>query len=266
LQYSCLLLTLLAVAYALWNGGDSKRGQAVWYTLALLVISVALITSGARAVYVLLPGYFAFAFLMDGRWNRLWKPVLALAGLVPISVGVLIGLLGSTWAQFLGFALSIVTLYLGTGTEASLFNQFTSALRLTWFGLGTGMNTGQARYAFGPYTSAAYINLTFNTGVESFPCKAILEIGVPGLMVAVFLFGWLLLSGYRRLRQLRDPSLRAFGIGLVSFLIIIVAYLYKGTILDYDPLNVYFWLLAGILMKLPELKVETCSPRSPHGP
>lgn len=264
LQYSSFLLTLLAVAYALWNGGDSDRTHTFWYALALGAVSVALVTSGVRAVYVLLPGYFVLALLLDGRWNQIWKPALALVGLVSTGIGVLVWLLGSTVEDFLGFASNVVTLYLGTSSEGSLLNQFDYALRLTWLGTGTGMNTGAARYAFGSDAGASYISLPFIAGVESFPGKAILEIGVPGLIIAVALLGWLLFSGYRRLRELQDNSLRAFGIGLLCFLIMIVGYLYKGTLLDYDPLNVYFWLFAGILMKLPELEA-THSQRLPHG-
>ena len=265
LQYSMLLLVLLALAYALWSGGDPKRRHSLWHAGALTTVAVALITSGARAVYVLLPGYFLLALLLDGRWHRIWKPLLVLVVLIPASVGTLIWLMGSTVTDFVNFAAGIASLYLKPGGESSLINQFDYALRLTWLGMGTGMNTSQARYGLGPEVSSSYANLAFNAGVESFPGKAILEIGMPGLIVAAALLGWLLLSGYRRLRELRDPSLRAFGIGLLSFLAIVVAYLYKGTVLDYDPLNVCFWLFAGILMKLPELEANTHSERSPHG-
>ena len=265
LQYSMLLLVLLALAYALWSGGYPKRRHSLWHAGALATVVVALITSGVRAVYVLLPGYFLLALLLDGRWHRIWKPLLVLVVLIPASVGTLIWLMGSTVMAFANFAAGIVSLYLKPGGELSLINQFGYALRLTWWGMGAGMNTSQARYALGPGASSSYANLAFNAGVESFPGKAILEIGVPGLVVAVALLGWLLLSGYRRLRELRDPSLRAFGVGLLSFLAIVVAYLYKGTVLDYDPLNVCFWLFAGILMKLPELEADTHSERSPDG-
>lgn len=265
LQYSMLLLVLLALAYALWSGGDPKRSHILWYAGVLAAVAVALITSGIRAVYVLLPSYFLLALLLDGRWNRIWKPLLVLVGLIPASVGTLVWLMGSTLTGFIDFATGIVSLYLEPGGESSLIKQFDYALRLTWWGMGTGMNTNQARYALGPDAWSSYVNIAFNAGVESFPGKAILELGVPGLIVAVALFGWLLLSGYRRLRQVRDGSLRAFGIGLLSLLILVVAYLYKGTVLDYDPLNVYFWLFAGILMKLPELGADTYSQRMPHG-
>jgi hypothetical protein len=263
LQYSSLLLVLLAIGYALWSGGDAERSHGAWYAIASGAVVVALVTSGARAIYVLLPAYYVLALLLNRRSAGIWKPAFALAGLVPAGVGVLVWLLGSTPRDFLAFAADIVKLYLGTGSQGSLINQFGYALRLTWLGMGTGMNTNQARYALGPDASSSYVNLVLNAGVESFQGKAILELGVPGLVVTVALFGWLLVSGYRRLRQLQDHSLRSFGVGLLSLLAITVAYLYKGAILDYDPLNVYFWLFAGILMKLPELQTvsSTSLPR-----
>jgi hypothetical protein len=34
----------------------------------------------------------------------------------------------------------------------------------------------------------------------------------------------------------------------------------KGSVLDYDPLNVYFWLFAGMLVKLPQLEAAGVQP------
>jgi len=111
------------------------------------------------------------------------------------------------------------------------------------------MNTGAARYGLDPGTS-----LGFEAGVESFPGKAILEIGVPGSIIVISLLSWLVISSFRVTASLRDPVLRGFGASLFALLVVVIAYLYKGPVIDYDPLNVFFWLLAGILVKLSKLE------------
>lgn len=257
MQYSSFLFVLLAVAYSLWIGGDPKGGKGMWYVISLIATIVALSTSGVRAVYAILPAFFILTFLLHGRWKKIWKPAFVLVCLVPLGVGVLLYLVGSTWDNFVNFAAEIMVGYLGTGSEMSLIKQFEYALSLTSLGMGTGMNTGQARYALGSDAESSYVNMTFNAGIESFPGKLIVEIGIPGLILVSVLLGWLLLSSYRRLKQLQEPDLRSFSVCLFSFLAVTVAYLYKGCVLDYDPLNVYFWLFAGIIAKLPEIQGST---------
>lgn len=255
LQYSSFLFALLAVCYGLFMGSEYFRQKRTMYALALGIVTVALITSGARAVYVLLPGFLVLALLLSRKSGQVKKSITSLLILVPLAVGMMVFFLQSTLETFLDFALSIVTGYLGTSADTSLINQFEYALRVTWFGLGTGMNTGQARYVLGyQFAGSSYLNLFSGNSVESFPGKAILEIGVPGLILAVALFGWILISSYRQIGKLQDPLLRGFGVSLFAFLAAMIAYLYKGAVLDYDPVNVFFWFFAGILMKLPALE------------
>ena len=52
------------------------------------------------------------------------------------------------------------------------------------------------------------------------------------------------------------------GIAVVAFLVWNLVYGIKGQYMDFDPINVYFWLFAGILMKLPAL--ESVRPDEPR--
>jgi hypothetical protein len=46
------------------------------------------------------------------------------------------------------------------------------------------------------------------------------------------------------------------SVGAFVILVSTVINLYKGVSLEYDPLNVYFWFIAGLALSLPHLKVS----------
>lgn len=116
------------------------------------------------------------------------------------------------------------------------------------------MATGPARYASVLAGESSGAGSAAIEDIEAFYGKAVVEIGLPGLGLVAILFGWILISSYKSMRQISDGDLRGVGVGLLALLIIVGLYMVKGSFLDYDPLNVYFWLFAGILMKLPKLQ------------
>lgn len=255
-QYITFLVGLLPFSYALWMGADPRRGPRVWYLISLGLIVLAGPLSGARAAYVLFPAYFGLALCLDGRWTNWWKPTLAITCMIPAGLGALVWLLGSMPNTFLDFVVDITGGYLSIGREESVIHQFTDALSVTWIGMGTGIATGPARYASAVLEGIPATEANIS-GVEAFYAKTIVELGVPGLIVVVLLLGWLLIAGYLRLREVKDEPLRVIGVALLSFLGLVVLYLFKGSFLDIDPLNVYFWLFAGVLMKLPQLQANS---------
>ena len=91
---------------------------------------------------------------------------------------------------------------------------------------------------------------------ESWWVKVILELGVPGLLLFAALLGWLVVRAYRAHRAVRDPRLIAVSAALLGFVIWVVLYLTKGPAIDLDPVNVYFWLFAGVLLRLPTFSRE----------
>jgi hypothetical protein len=250
-QYWTFLFALLPIAYAMVV--PTVRVQHAHrrrYTLALAVIVLAALTSGARAAFALVPIFFVIAAILEGKVRRLWKP------LASVSVGfvLLAGLMGIAPGSLIGYAGAITGHY---ASSEGLFAELGRALSLTWLGLGPGTSTGPARFAF-----AADAADTGLVGLEGFYPVIVAELGVVGLIVVVMLFAAILAAGYRRLVRLHDRVLRAFAAGFLSFLAVIVVYLLKGALLDYDALNVYFWLYAGMLMKLPMLQTDDRLPQA----
>jgi hypothetical protein len=116
------------------------------------------------------------------------------------------------------------------------------AIRNSPLGTGTGMNTGPARYAFSTPDSF--------TGIENYYAKAVVELGIPGLMVVTGLFLSVIGHGYDIQARLRDPGLKSCSSAFLAYLVIIALSSFKGWQIDLDPVNVYFWMFAGFMLKL----------------
>ena len=244
-QYWLFLFAMYPLGYAMWVRANlSKNGSSQRYLVLLGLIVVAAVSSGSRAALAMTPFYFLLVIIMTGKWRQIWKLMVPIAG----SFAVMAALLGVGTNTLINYTTEVVAHYLG---RAGVMSEHIRALNTTWLGFGVGMSTGPARYAFTAGTAASKL-----VGLESFYAKTIVELGVPGLIIVLVLFAWLLLSGYRHFVRLKDPILRAFAAALLALLLVTVIYLTKGTVVDYDPLNVYFWLFAGILMKLPRLETR----------
>jgi uncharacterized membrane protein YhaH (DUF805 family) len=124
------------------------------------------------------------------------------------------------------------------------------------WGHGTGISTGAAGQMVEDRADYNGTSL-WVIGAETYFAKALLELGLPGLCGVVLLLLAVLIEGSLALFRLRDRKLKAYGAALLSFLLIGILNEWKGAYLDLDPLNVYFWLFAGILFHLPSLEAET---------
>ena len=88
---------------------------------------------------------------------------------------------------------------------------------------------------------------------ESWWVKSLLELGIVGLITVVLLYGQLILERIRAHSLVRDPALRSASAALLALLIWTAVYNTKSQYVDFDPLNVYFWLFAGFLVKIHHL-------------
>jgi hypothetical protein len=244
-QYWTFLFAMMPVSYAMLARATYERHSTRgWYTVALGVIVVAALACGARAAFLLMPALFAISAILEGKWQRVWKPLVAVsAGFVGLA-----GLMGLSTGRLASYAGEVIGYY---ASSEGLLSELIQAFSLTWLGQGPGMSTGPARFAF-PRDATG----TGLVGFEGFYALVVTEYGIVGLMLVVLLFSTILMTGYRRMKALSDPVLRPFASGFLAFLGIMVVYLFKGSFIDYDSLNVYFWLYAGMLMKLPALQQQ----------
>ena len=123
-------------------------------------------------------------------------------------------------------------------------------MRTTQLGLGTGIDTAASRYAFEEDTGFLGVEGKWH---ESWWVKTYLELGIVGTVLVALLFWKILAGGFRSHFRLRDAGLRVASGAMLAFLLWIVIYGLKGQYADLDPLNVYFWLFAGFLARIPTL-------------
>jgi hypothetical protein len=236
LQYFGFTLAMLVPCFALAYSDPS----AVWRRFGrwiLVFVAAAGFLSGARAAYILIPLLLALMYWLNrgfaGAFRALGYAAAGLAGALAISriaARPLFELISSLFQDY-----AVGTAYGG----------LVESLSSSWFGHGTGTNTGSARYALErPELFRA---------IENYYAKSAYELGALGLFLLVAIFIALLVLGIKTLGRLRDPGLRAAAAALVGFLIVAMLSSFKAWLLDLDPVNVYFWLFAGVLACLPAL-------------
>jgi len=234
-QYFAFTLAMLAPAYALMRLDPSPRWRRRALAVLLLLLVAALL-SGARSAIVFTPLALCLMLVLDRRLTGLMTTVV----LLPVAALLILQLGGIDPWQLLGVSGEL----LGAYSQDIVIGGPLEAIGRFPFGTGTGMNTGAARYAFDDGDTSRLI------GLETYYGKAVVELGVPGLLAVLLLFGSIIVTGWRRMRRLRDPHLRSVAAAFLAFFIVILFNSTKGWILDNDPVNVYFWVFAGALFKL----------------
>lgn len=113
--------------------------------------------------------------------------------------------------------------------------------RLSFLGEGVGTATSGARLL-------GNVEL-----IETFQVKVLYEVGILGGLTYFALMCTLLILTLRAYQRLKEPKMRQLSLCLWSFLLLISLNPYYYP-LAVDPVNVYYWLIGGLLLKLPEIE------------
>jgi hypothetical protein len=247
-QYYSFTTVMLVAAYAYWRGFLSRQGGLKpWLGAALFVlVAFAAVLSGARGALFSVPALTITMLLLDGHELRRywWLPfasVAAVAGAANV-FGTTTGRLVSDVAEH-----SVVEFTIGT------VDGFHEGFHRTVLGLGPGVDTQSARYALPQIDPFSVVG---GHVFESWWVKSLLELGIVGLAITVALLLGILHRLVSLHRGLRDPSLRAVSSAFLALVVFVIAYNFKGSYLDLDPMNVLFWLFVGVALKLPRLERE----------
>ncbi|MEM9164032.1 MAG: hypothetical protein AAGC54_13310, partial [Cyanobacteria bacterium P01_F01_bin.4] len=107
-------------------------------------------------------------------------------------------------------------------------------------GRGVARGTNAAR-VFGP------VRL-----IETYHPKLLYELGPLGLIAVVALYATLTVSTFKAYRATKDKNLRGYAASMWVFVMFISFFPYYYP-LDVDPVAVYYWLAAGITLRIPQL-------------
>ena len=88
--------------------------------------------------------------------------------------------------------------------------------------------------------------------VETFHPKLMFEIGYIGLFAFLAFVTNIAFTTFKSYRLVKIPSIRSFGSSFWVFILIITYFPYWYP-LDTDPVAVYYWFFAGVLLRLPEI-------------
>jgi hypothetical protein len=201
------------------------------------VLTVACFLSGSRGAFLFTPMLLVLMPLMGQRYAS----VLRWLALIVAMLVVIYAAVGLDPLAMVSELRNLVLLHGSTTAWGGLVDAWE---RTSWWGLGTGMNTGAARHAMPGYIP---------DHIENWYAKALVEFGPLGLVVVVGLMATLLVCGWRTLARIADDAMRQAGAAIVAFIALMTLHSLKGWQLDLDPINAYFWLFAGFLFRMPAL-------------
>jgi hypothetical protein len=201
-------------------------------SVAMFVVAFALLLSGSRAtgltVSAFFAGYVLFGLLRLGSLSL--APIAGIAGWAALQViGFDPAALFSTGSGLLGFY-----------SRTFIFQSITDALRNGPFGAGIGTSTNAARYAFAGLTGQ------LNLGFESYFAKVAAELGSIGLGVIAGFFLVIVARITTELMRARFRPANAIVAPFALYLLYNILTFFKGSPLDQDPGNIFFWLVLGV--------------------
>ena len=247
-QYFGFTLAMLVPCYIVWQSDPSPRWRRLGqWTLAL--VAVASFLSGARGAFIFVPLLLGLMFGLDRGFSGVLRAGLYVS--VALASALAISRMGAR--ALFDHVSELFFIY----AAETAYGDLVHAILQFPLGSGTGTNTGPARYAF--ERPENFIAL------QNYYAKATIELGIPGLLLVWGLLFVLLRIGFRTRRHLKDPALRTCSAVLLAFLLTMALNSFKGWLLDLDPINVYFWVFAGVLAKLPYLDRPESVPAG-HGP
>lgn len=215
--------------------------QGRWRTLSLVSMGsvfVMAVLSGQRIALAIVPLAFVILLFLTGQ-------IIYLKRFIPTAIGltILLGILAINNPAIISQRLeSFESRWEASPPYEFITEQFTWSLQQQNSPLGRGL---------GRATNSARV-LGETALVETYYPKLIYEIGVLGTMAFLAVVTTLTVLTFRAYRSVRDPILRMYGASYWVFIVFISYNTYYYP-LDVDPVAVYYWFFAGVVLKLPEL-------------
>ncbi len=212
------------------------RGVGLGSMAATLVLAVI---SGQRIALLLVPIAIVILLITTGQIANLKRFIP-----IGLALGLLIGgvmvsnpaIVEQRWTS----AVERWNAAPPTDFIAGQFADFSDDGKSSFLGRGLGRATNSAR------------GLGQTALIETYYPKLIFEIGPMGAFLFLALVTTLTVATFKAYRSVRDKSLRGYGASFWTFVLVISYNTYYYP-LDVDPVAVYYWFFAGVILKLPVL-------------
>lgn len=227
---------VLTFASAFSDPSPLWRGAGL---IGMAGVFVNAVISGQRIALALVPVVTIILLVLTGQLTNLKR-------FIPIAAGL--GVLGAVaMALFPELIQERVDSFVGRWNASPPTDfiasqaEHSSGKQEGIFGKGLGRATNSAR-AFG--------NVSL---VETYFPKLILEIGPLGLAGFLFMVTVLTYTTFKTYRSVKEKNLRSFGACFWVF-VLIISYNTYWYPLDTDPVCVYYWFFAGVILRLPDIE------------
>jgi hypothetical protein len=217
--------------------------KPLWRIIGLLGLGgvfVMAVVSGQRIALALVPTVVVLLLIFTGQ-------IVNLKRFLPIAAGLGLALTGAAInnaATVQERIDSFMSRWNASPPYEFILQQLTWALeRGGFWGRGLGRATNAARV------------LGDTVLVETYYPKLIYEIGFLGTIAFLILVTALCITTFKAYRSGRDQTLRGYGSALWLFVFVISYNTYYYP-LDVDPVAVYYWFFAGVILKLPEIEKQ----------
>ncbi len=213
-----------------------------WRTTGLVGMGLVMacsVVSGQRVALALVPISFLILLVLTGQFANIKR-------FLPVAAGLAL-LMGVGWAIFPNVIQdrinSFVDRWNASPADDMILNQFAFVWKgldgsLVGKGLGTATNSTRM---FGP----AFL-------IETWFPKVMYEVGPIGLMLFLAFVTVLTVLTFKAYRSIKDKNLRGYAACFWVF-ILYMSYQTYYYPLDVDPIAIYYWAIAGALLRLPEL-------------
>ena len=228
---------MAAIALGLFIQEKSWSKRLLWLGAAGAMV-MCLVFTGSRGAW------FAFAGAI-GIIGMLYDRRILIAGVVLASLAMLFVPAVSQRITYL-FTSEYMMKSSQSGRISRWFQAYDQMRNSPLFGSGLG------------HFGGAVAKRSYNTiYVDNYYMKTMAEMGLLGITLFVWLILKTLKEGYHSMKVLASPGLRFMAAGMFGGLLVIVIHNGVENIFEIPYLNIYFWLIAGLLLALPFNTAQT---------
>ena len=236
-QWSWFLVSSSVISYAASFSDPQKRWRVAGW-VAMVLVFLATLVSGQRIPFLLVPLFYLVLFIATSKKKRKLPLKLGILGLISLLAVTLNPFIQERGLNFLDRWLYSSPIDFVGNQMQWMFNY------AQLFGFGLGKATSGALHVAGEEG----IRL-----IETYYAKLLYEIGIVGFIAFMALVTILCILTFKAYLKVKNAALKHWGLCIWIFLLFISynPYYYP---LSVEPVSVYYWLFAGILLKLPEIR------------
>ncbi|NCQ83585.1 MAG: hypothetical protein GPJ00_03300 [Microcystis aeruginosa W13-18] len=235
-QWAWFLVSSSVISYAASFSDPQKRWRVAGW-VAMVLVFLATLVSGQRIPFLLVPLFYLVLFIATSKHKQKLPLKLGILGLISLLAVTLNPFIQERGLNFLDRWLYSSPIDFVGNQMQWMFNY------VQLFGFGLGKATSGALHVAGEED----IRL-----IETYYAKLLYEIGIVGFIAFMALVTILCILTFKAYLKVKNTALKHWGLCIWIFLLFISynPYYYP---LSVEPVSVYYWLFAGILLKLPEI-------------